>query len=236
MRGGRARRLGHRASVRGRGAPTLTSASTSASSGESLARIERVAHRLADEDQQREHDGDDKEAGDAEPRRFEVALALKQELAERGRSGRQAKPEEVEGGQRRDRARELEGQERQRRHHGVRQQVLAHDGDVGEAEGARRRDVLEVAPAQEFGAHEADERRPAEEQEHDQKRPEAGHQHRGDDQEHVELGNRRPDLEEALEEEVDAAAEVALHGAGRDADGRASKVRSRPNRSEMRKP
>src|SRR5215471_10926124 len=36
-------------------------------SPERLARIEGVAHRLADEDKQRQHGGDGKEAGQAEP-------------------------------------------------------------------------------------------------------------------------------------------------------------------------
>ena len=69
-------------------------------SPEGLARIEGVAHRLADEDQQRQHDGDDEEAGEAEPRRLQVVLALRQQLAERGRARRQAEAEEVERGQR----------------------------------------------------------------------------------------------------------------------------------------
>ena len=52
----------------------------------------------------RQHDGDDEEAGEAEPGRLQVRLALRQQLAERGRAGRQAEAEEVERGQRRDRA------------------------------------------------------------------------------------------------------------------------------------
>src|SRR6202000_2016909 len=42
---------------------------------ERLARIEGVAHGLADEDQQREHDGDREKAGEAEPRRRHIGLA-----------------------------------------------------------------------------------------------------------------------------------------------------------------
>ena len=57
--------------------------------------------RLADEDQQRQHDGEHDEAGEAEPGRLEVGLALRQQLAERRRAGRQAEAEEVERGQRR---------------------------------------------------------------------------------------------------------------------------------------
>src|SRR5664279_1066316 len=69
-----------------------------------LPRVEGVAHRLADEDQQREHQGDDDEAGEAEPGRLQIGLPLQQEFAERGRAGRQAKAEKIQRGQRRDRA------------------------------------------------------------------------------------------------------------------------------------
>ncbi len=46
-------------------------------SPEHLARIKRVAHRFADEDQQRQHDSDGEEAGNAEPRRLNVSLCLR---------------------------------------------------------------------------------------------------------------------------------------------------------------
>src|SRR6266404_9370409 len=49
---------------------------------ERLARIEGVAHRFADEDQERQHDGDREEAGEAEPRRLHIGLCLRQHLAE----------------------------------------------------------------------------------------------------------------------------------------------------------
>src|SRR6266571_4461339 len=57
---------------------------------ERLARIEGVAHGLADEDQQRQHDRDREEAGKAEPRRLHVGFSLRQQFAERRRAGRQA--------------------------------------------------------------------------------------------------------------------------------------------------
>src|SRR5262245_20460707 len=57
---------------------------------ERLPRVEGVAHGLADEDQQRQHQRDHDEARDAEPRRVEVALALPEQLAERRRARRQA--------------------------------------------------------------------------------------------------------------------------------------------------
>lgn len=59
-------------------------------SSECLAGIECVAHRLADEDQQRQCDGHGEEAGEAEPRRFEVLLALQEQLTERRGAGGEA--------------------------------------------------------------------------------------------------------------------------------------------------
>src|SRR3546814_8203625 len=79
--------------------------------GEQLARIEGIAHGLTDEDEEAQHHGNGEEAGEAEPGRGDVLLALLQQLAERCRAGRQAEAEEVEGGQRGDGAREGEGQE-----------------------------------------------------------------------------------------------------------------------------
>src|SRR4051794_41070564 len=68
-------------------------------SPERLARVEGVTHRLADEDQQRQHDRHREEAGHAEPRRLDVGLALRQQFAERRRTWRQAEAEEVQRGQ-----------------------------------------------------------------------------------------------------------------------------------------
>src|SRR6187401_3023201 len=68
-------------------------------SPEGLARIEGVAHRFADKDQQRQHDRHREEAGETEPRRLDVGLALRQQLTQRRRAGRQSEAEEVERGQ-----------------------------------------------------------------------------------------------------------------------------------------
>ena len=46
---------------------------------------------------------------------------------------------------------------------------------VADAERPRGADEVEVAGAQELGAHHADQRHPAEQQQQDQQRPEAGH-------------------------------------------------------------
>ncbi|MGY3078967.1 hypothetical protein ACVWZZ_005375 [Bradyrhizobium sp. LM6.10] len=47
---------------------------------------------------------------------------------------------------------------------------------------------------------------------------EAGHEHRRQDQQQIERRDRSPYLDETLEQQVDPAAEIALHRAGRDAD------------------
>src|SRR4051794_31086526 len=65
-------------------------------SSDVLARIESVAHGLADEDEQGEKCGDRDEGGDAEPGGLQIVLRLADQLADRGRAGRQAEAEEVE--------------------------------------------------------------------------------------------------------------------------------------------
>ena len=141
-------------------------------------------------------------------------------LAERRRARRQAEAEEVEGGERHHRAGQDERQHRHGGDHGVRQKVAEHDDRVGDAERARGLDVFEIAPAQELRAHQPDQRHPGEQEEDAEQDEEAGHQHRGDDEQEIELGDRRPDLDEALEQEIGPAAEIALHRAGGDADDR----------------
>src|SRR3954451_1426320 len=88
---------------------------------ERLARIESIAHGFADEDQKRQHDRDREEAGETEPRRLHVGFSLRQQLAKRGRAGRQPEAEEVESREGHDRRGDDERQERHRRNHRVRQ-------------------------------------------------------------------------------------------------------------------
>jgi hypothetical protein len=96
--------------------------------------------------------------------------------------------------------------------------VAPHDGSVGHAQRAGGADVLEVARAQELGADEPHERGPAEEHDEPDEEPEGPPQDREHDDDDVGGRDARPDLDHALEDEVGPAAEVALHGAGRDAD------------------
>ena len=92
---------------------------------------------------------------------------------------------------------------------------------VADAERARGAHVVEVARAQELGAHHADQRHPAEQQHQAEQPPEARRDDAGQDDQQVERRHARPDLDEALQQQVDPAAEVALHRAGGDADDRA---------------
>src|SRR3569833_4426144 len=86
------------------------SAVTSMQSPERLARIKGIANRFADEDQKRQHDRNREEAGESEPWRLDVGLALRQQFAKRGRARRQAETEEAERGQRHHRRRQDERQ------------------------------------------------------------------------------------------------------------------------------
>ena len=108
-------------------------------SREGLARVEGVADGFADEDEKRQHHRDDDETGERQPRRMDVFLALRQKLTQRGRSGRQPEAEEIERGERRDRAVEDERQEGQCRHHGVGQEMPEHDRQVRRRRGPGRR-------------------------------------------------------------------------------------------------
>src|SRR5688572_5251617 len=82
-------------------------------SPEGLARVEGIANRLADEDQQRQHDRHREEGRKPQPWRLEIVLALRDHFTERRRAGRHAEAEEIERGQRGDRAGQDERQEGQ---------------------------------------------------------------------------------------------------------------------------
>ena len=149
---------------------------------------------------------------------MQVHFALLQELAERRRAQRQTESEKIEGGERDDRAAQDERQESQRGHHGVWKHVPEHDHQVAGAKGARRPHVVEIAGAQELGADHPDQSHPAEQQQEPQEPPEIGLYDGGQDDQQVEQGDAFPNFNEALEDEVDPAAEVALDGARGDPD------------------
>src|SRR5262245_21974629 len=187
---------------------------------ERLARIEGVTGGLADKNQQRKHERKRNESGHAEPWRVKVALALTEQFAERGGAGRQPEAEEIKRGQRGDGAVQDERQERERRHHRVRQQMSEHDGAVRHAECARGVHIFEIARAQELRSHHSHQRNPCEGKHDAEQDEETGRQDCRYDQDQVEYRNSRPDFDEALEEEVGPTAEIALHGAGPDANDR----------------
>ena len=74
----------------------------------------------------------------------------------------------------------------------------------------------------------ADQRHPGEQQQDAEQHEEARHQHRRDDQQQIERRDRGPDLDEALEQQIGPAAEIALHRAGRDADDRGDDGQHQP--------
>ncbi len=97
-----------------------------------------------------------------------------------------------------------------------------HDGGVADTKCACGIHIFEIARPQEFGTHHPDEADPREQQHNAEKHEEAGRQDGGDDQQDVEHRHGRPDLDEALHQEIGPAAEITLNRTGRHTnDGRA---------------
>ena len=149
---------------------------------------------------------------------MQVGLALLQQFAEGGRARRQAEAEKVQGGERRHGAAKDERQERERGDHGVGQYMAPDGRHVGYAETAGSAHIVEVARAQELRAHDGNQRHPTEHDEDDQEREHVRLEHTGEDDQHQQYRKPRPDLHEALADQVNEAAEVALRGADADAD------------------
>src|SRR4051794_41537995 len=98
---------------------------------------------------------------------------------------------------------------------------MAPDDDrVGDAERPRRPNIIEIARAQEFGAHDADEAGPGKQQHQPQQPPEIRLDEGGKDDQQIEDRQALPDLDKALEAEIDEAAEIALDRPRRDPDDR----------------
>jgi hypothetical protein len=96
--------------------------------------------------------------------------------------------------------------------------VPENDSRVRHAERTRGSDVFEVACPQELRPDYADQCHPGEKQQDAEQQPEAGHKDAGDDQQQIEFRDGGPDLDEALEQEVHPAAEIALHSTRGNAD------------------
>jgi hypothetical protein len=197
-------------------------------------RVEGVAHRFADEDQQRQHERDVKKPT-AEPGRLDVGLALPS-IPSDGEPGGRPKPRKSSAVSVITERRHDERQERHGRHHRVRQQVAEHDGAVRDAEARAawmysklrpRRNSARTSPTSD--TQENSSRIPS-----STKKP--GTSTGRDDQQQIERRDRGPDLDEALEQQVGPAAEIALHGAAATPMIDEMMVSVSPNSTEMRKP
>ncbi len=161
------------------------------------------------------------EGGKDDPPRVEVVLALAQQVAQRRHGGRHAQAQEVQRGQRDDGAAHAERQEGDDRRHRVRQHMAPDDLAVAQAQCARRLDEFQAAVAQELGAHVVAQAHPAPQRQQHQQQQQRRLEDRREDDQQIQLRHGAPDLDEALQDQVDAPAEVALQRTGRDAHGRA---------------
>ena len=98
--------------------------------------------------------------------------------------------------------------------------MAEHDRQRPYAKRLGRLHIFEVPRAQEFGAHHPDKRRPAEQRHQEDEKPEIHPPDRRDDDDDVERRRRAPDLDQALGEQVGLAAQIPLHRAHQNADGR----------------
>ena len=89
--------------------------------------------------------------------------------------------------------------------------MAEHDRHVADTQRTGRADVLQVARAQEFGAHHAHQRCPTEKHKEEDQQPETSPQNREHDDDHIERRGGGPDLNDPLEDEVKPATKEALH-------------------------
>src|SRR5688500_17726249 len=95
-----------------RGPKSMLSSLTSSRLIKNFPRIQRVAQRIADQDQEQKRHHQHAERGNRDPPRVEVVLALVEQLAEAGRARRHAQVQEIQAGERPDRRGHLEGHQR----------------------------------------------------------------------------------------------------------------------------
>ncbi len=179
-----------------------------------------------------EHDREGEEGGEAEPRRVQRSLALQRQLAERGRRGRQPEPEEVERSEPPIAPVMMKGSS-------VSVATIAFGRTwrnmmtwfaTPSARAARtysklraRRNSARTTPTSEVQPKKRDQQR---------QQPEVHREDRREDDDDVEARHVDPELDDALEEEVDQAAEIALHRTRRDRRW----PRSAPSRPARRAP
>ena len=93
-----------------------------------------------------------------------------------------------------------------------------HDGKIGNAEGTRGLDVLQVAAFQEFGPNVGSDSHPGGEVEDGEQQQGGRNQKRTQDDQDVQTRDRTPDFSQPLADEVHPAAEVTLDAAEDAAD------------------
>src|SRR5690348_11416194 len=98
--------------------------------------------------------------------------------------------------------------------------MAQNDDTVRDTQRACGSDVIEIAGSQELGSHDIDQTHPREQQHQTQEPPEIGLDKARHYDQQVEYGQSRPDLDEALDAEIDEAAEIALYRTRRHADHR----------------
>src|SRR6185503_4265848 len=76
---------------------------------EHLPRVERIAQRIADQDEEQQHHHQHAEGGERDPPGIEVVLPLVEQLTQARRSRRHAQAKEIEAGERADGGGHLEG-------------------------------------------------------------------------------------------------------------------------------
>ncbi len=99
--------------------------------------------------------------------------------------------------------------------------MAEHDRAVFHAQRPRGPYVFQIAATQELGAYHVHQAHPGKQQHDAQQPPEVGLYEAGEDDQQIQYRQARPDLEEALAQQVDPAAIEALQGTGDDADDRA---------------
>src|SRR5262249_53629060 len=125
-----------------------------------------------------------------------------------------------QAGQLHDSARDTKGEERNDGGQGVRQNVLGDDRPVVHAHGTRCLDIVEVAGAQEFGTHIGTQTHPAKDAEKDNEQGNTGLKGGRENYQEIQFGERTPDLDAALPQQVEPAPEKALYSPNKDPEYR----------------
>ncbi len=96
-----------------------------------------------------------------------------------------------------------------------------HDARVRQPQRLRGAHIVHLPVAQKLGAHIVGQPHPAEQREQHQQQGQAGREHRRKNDQQIQLRHRSPDLHQPLYRQIDAPAEIALHGADEQAQQRA---------------